>query len=87
MARKSFIGNTKAIVQSVKDNWKLVCKFPGDWELYDVETERTEINNLADKHPQKVKELAGFYQDWANRCFIYPWDKLQEQRRQRHQQR
>ena len=66
---------------------KLVCRFPGDWELYDLQAERTEINNIADKHSQKVKELDGLYQDWANRCFIYPWDKLQEHRRQRRQQR
>jgi arylsulfatase len=66
---------------------KLVCRFPGEWELYDLQAERTEINNIADKHPQKVKELDGLYQDWANRCFIYPWDKLREHRRQRRQQK
>ena len=48
---------------------------------------RTEINNLADKHPQKLEELAGLYRDWADRCLIYPWDKLQERRRQRRHQR
>ena len=68
-----------------QDKWKLVCKFPGDWELYDVEAERTEINNLATKHPQKLNELVGLYRDWADRCFIYPWDRLQEKRRQQRQ--
>ena len=66
-----------------QENWKLVCKFPGDWELYDVAAERTEINNIAAKHPQKLEELTGLYRDWADRCLIYPWDKLQERRRQR----
>ena len=70
-----------------QDKWKLVCKFPGDWELYDLEAERTEINDLAAKHPQKLEELAGLYRDWADRCFIYPWDKLQEHRRQHRHQR
>ena len=65
-----------------QDNWKLVCKFPGDWELYDLVVERTEINDLAAKHPQKLEELAGLYRDWADRCLIYPWDRLQERRRQ-----
>ena len=69
-----------------QDNWKLVCRFLGDWELYDVEAERTEINDLAAKHPQKLEELTGLYRDWADRCFIYPWDKLQEHRRQRRHQ-
>ena len=70
-----------------RDDWKLVCRFPGDWELYNLNDERTEINNLADKHPEMVQELDSIYQDWAERCFIYPWDKLQEHRRQRRQQR
>jgi arylsulfatase len=70
-----------------QDNWKLVCKFPGDWELYDVAAERTEINNIAAQYPQKLEELAGLYRDWADRCLIYPWDQLQERRRQRRHQR
>ena len=70
-----------------QDNWKLVCRFPGDWELYDLAAERTEINDLAAKHPQKLEELTGLYRDWADRCLIYPWDKLQEHRRQRRHER
>ena len=30
-----------------KGKWKLVCKYPGNWELYDMEAGRTEINDLA----------------------------------------
>ncbi len=70
-----------------QENWKLVCKFPGDWELYDLAAERTEINDLAAKHPQKLEELAGLYRDWADRSLIYPWDRLQERRRQRRHER
>ncbi len=68
-------------------NWKLVCRFPGDWELYDLQAERTEINNIAHTHSQKVKALDALYQDWVNRCFIYPWDKLKEHRRLSRQKR
>ncbi len=68
-----------------QENWKLVCKFPRDWELYDIATDRTEMNDLATKHPQKLEELVGLYRDWADRCLIYPWDKLQERRRQQRQ--
>ncbi len=66
---------------------KLVSRFPGNWELYDMQEERTEIKNIAKRHPQKVRELEGLYQDWSNRCFIYPWDKLKEHRRLSRQQR
>ena len=28
------------------------------WELYDMETDRTEMHDLAGEHPEKVAELA-----------------------------
>ncbi len=46
--------------------WKLV--WDGEfakWELYNVETDRTERDDLAGKHPAKVKELASAYDVWA----------------------
>ena len=41
-------------------NWKLL----GSSELYDLSTDRSEIHNLADKHPEKVREMN---EAWA-RC-------------------
>jgi len=37
------------------------------WELYDMESDRTELNNLADKYPQKVREMADLYEAWTAR--------------------
>jgi len=51
-------------------NWKLVSADGGPWELYDLETDRTELDNLAAKQPDKVSELAGLYQRWAERCGV-----------------
>ncbi|UCG48433.1 MAG: sulfatase-like hydrolase/transferase [Phycisphaerales bacterium] len=53
--------------------WKLVSKHPGDWELYDMETDRTELNDLAGKYPDKVEQLKAFYERWAARCQVQPW--------------
>jgi len=40
-------------------DWKLVAEGAnGPWELYDMRTDRSESNNLADQHPEKVLELA-----------------------------
>ena len=47
--------------------WKLVSKYPGPWELYDLEADRTELHDLADQHPDKVKELAALWHAWAQR--------------------
>jgi arylsulfatase A-like enzyme len=53
--------------------WKLVSAHKGPWELYDLEADRTELNNLAEKHPQKVEQLKVMYESWAKRCGVHPW--------------
>ena len=61
--------------------WKLVSRYPNAWELYDMEADRTELNNVAGQHPGTVKELAGLYEDWAKRCGVVPPDQLPPARR------
>ncbi|MDE2697803.1 MAG: arylsulfatase [Gemmatimonadota bacterium] len=34
------------------------------WELYDMEVDRTEVNDLADQYPDLVKEMAEMYDVW-----------------------
>ncbi len=41
-----------------KGKWKLVTHRASQWELYDIDKDGTEMNNLADQYPKKVKELA-----------------------------
>ena len=56
-----------------KGKWKLVSKHPGRWELYDLDADRTELNNLAEKYPQKAEELKALHESWAARCGVQPW--------------
>jgi arylsulfatase len=53
--------------------WKLVSRHPGEWELYDLEADRTELNDLAQKHPAKLAQLKSLYESWAKRCGVRPW--------------
>lgn len=59
---------------------KLVSRSPGDWELYDMVDDRTELHDLSSRYPDKVKQLATAYSDWANRCGVLPWDVLRRKK-------
>lgn len=61
--------------------WKLVSNHPGPWELYDIEADRTELNDLSSKMPEKVKELSDRFEDWAKRNNVVPWDQVPPVRR------
>ncbi|MGZ8566028.1 MAG: sulfatase-like hydrolase/transferase, partial [Actinomycetota bacterium] len=63
------------------DGWKAVTNHPtiagwsdfndDEWELYHTDVDRAELDNLADKHPEKVRELANlwFAEAGANNAF------------------
>jgi arylsulfatase len=63
-----------------KGKWKLVSAgstefpFSGDWELYDLEMDRSECNDLADNQPELVEELADAWEQWAETHKVYPLD-------------
>lgn len=56
--------------------WKLVARNGQPWELYNTVADRTEQNNLAATHPEKVKEMSDLYAAWASRCNVVPFDQL-----------
>jgi arylsulfatase len=59
--------------RAIRDGkWKLVAMEDQPWELYDMEKDRTEMNNLAAKNPQKVQELAKAWDEWARRADVLP---------------
>jgi arylsulfatase A-like enzyme len=58
--------------------WKLVRKYPGPWELYDMEADRTEMHDLATEHPERVAEMRTQYDEWAQRCGVIPREKILE---------
>jgi len=56
------------------DKWKLVAKGPaGEWELYDMEADRTELTDLASQHPRRARKMAAQWETWARRVGALPW--------------
>lgn len=56
--------------------WKLVRDYPGPWELYDMEADRTELLDRAADLPERVAEMAAAYQNWADRCGVIDREKI-----------
>jgi arylsulfatase len=56
--------------------WKLVSRHPGQWELYDLEADRTEMRNLAASDPGRVASMTALYEQWAARAKVEPWQKV-----------
>ncbi|WP_442512190.1 arylsulfatase [Novipirellula sp. SH528] len=52
------------------DQWKLVAVRGKPWELYDMQADRTELNNMAAQMPKMVEAMKTLYQDWADRCLV-----------------
>ena len=58
--------------------WKLVRKYPEPWELYDMEADRTELNDVAARHPERVNDMVAQYEAWAKRCGVIPRERIDE---------
>lgn len=59
--------------RAIRDGkWKLVAKENLPWELYDIETDRTESNNLASSEPERVRAMTEQWTAWATRANVLP---------------
>ena len=58
------------------EEWKLVSQYPGNWELYNMAGDRTELHDLSEHYPEIVQAMEKQYQEWANRCGVLPWETI-----------
>ena len=57
-------------------NVKLVREFGRPWELYDMEQDRTELQNLIAKNAPLAKRLVREYESWAESAGVLDWNIL-----------
>jgi arylsulfatase len=63
--------------RAVRDGkWKLVAKHNRPWELYDVDADRVERNDLTATESAMVKDLAAQWDAWARRVGVRPWNEI-----------
>ncbi|MCA9158232.1 MAG: hypothetical protein KDA72_07895, partial [Planctomycetales bacterium] len=63
--------------------WKLVREYEKPWELYDIDQDRTEMNNLATSHSAQRDDMVAKWEHWATehevafpkRFDMYQWLK------------
>jgi arylsulfatase len=66
-----------------QDQWKLVRARGGEWELYDMEADRTELNNLAASERHRVRQLEARHRAWMEHTGALPWPEYVRIRGQR----
>ncbi len=62
-------------------SYKAVKRLPeGKWELYNIETDRTETNNIASQNAAIVADLDQHWQAWADANKVFPKGRLYYER-------
>jgi len=57
-------------------DFKLVKEFQGDWELYNIVEDRTEMINIAQSNRALKISLENQYSEWADKTGVLPWERL-----------
>ncbi|MEM9017165.1 MAG: arylsulfatase [Verrucomicrobiota bacterium] len=69
--------------RAVRDGkWKLVAKGEkGAWELYDMEADRTEMNNLVESEPEIATGMISQYEAWASHVGAQPFSSIRKKKK------
>ena len=54
-------------------DWKLVSEGNTRWELYNMKSDRTELDDLSGAKPEVLARMVRMYEGWAERVGALPW--------------
>lgn len=64
---------------AVRDgDWKLVKEFGGDWELYNMRVDRTELFDLRQKNAPRAEKMIKEFGAWADEIGVVDWSIIRE---------
>lgn len=58
------------LLNGVYGHWKNYQK--DFWELYNIQEDRSELHDLAEKYPEKVSQMSQMWEDYAQRANVFP---------------
>lgn len=62
----------------IQDEWKLLLMEPpwgtGEWQLYNLETDPAEQMDLASRHPELVKQMDAYWQQYRSEVGVLPME-------------
>lgn len=65
--------NHKAVRE---ENWKAVwerkAEGDGQWQLFDLSNDRSEMNDFADRQPKRLARMVAAWEDWAWKSHVLP---------------
>ena len=67
-------------------DWKLVLPSwggPDDWALYNLKSDRSELNNLASAYPERVEQMRSAFESWADSIGVMPISEVNHIRKNR----
>ena len=60
--------------RAIRDGrWKAVKRLGYPWQLFDMDTDRTERTDLARAHPSRLSAMVAAWDQWAERTYVDEW--------------
>jgi arylsulfatase len=59
-----------------RGRWKLVRRFGHPWELYDLATDPTELNDVLDGHRELAEDLYHLWVEWSHEVGVQPFERI-----------